>query len=638
MAMIEGAVAVQAKLSQDIGNNLSDAAKALQASAAAARAHAQVSGNDRRSINMPPVAAKDLQELPAAVSLKGLAQIPAMTAGTSTGAPIAAAPLAVDFGVDRASALGGNDGNSRIAAMAITVRHKRAWSIQEALDQHSALCRQKETLANLGASRVRGRRTQLQFAKMEVDDALESARRLSPAIACDAGKTQSLAAHLRRATHDFALAQRLCTVDETVVQQHLGVAEEEIDKSRQEMKDMKQAIDDKTLTVATDDTVVEKPAADRKWRYCTNCKVGGHGQRFCEYLLKRPNWRVFPYQKWFEDEKHNEYHCPLGKRLVDFADESHFSRLAMYIKGRHWLEDKTKMWQLVPDLMPDTYVIDDLKWRDGKEPLDKEGDDLPWFVKEADRNWGTSVQVCSRASHCMDLAKPGATFVVQPHIKNPLLMEDGRKCHIKFYVLLMGMEDGSTWWLYTLKDGYLSISPNKWSATDLSKETQVTIIRTERITGWKPWPDAYPKCKAAVAEVVRRGVAQGKLEGRLGKRQFEILSADFIVDTGGNVWLFEFNMSPVLKDAKDSPNVHDSGMITAALNIVVPWEDKDHGEWDFAGEFIGSLPVVKEQKQQQRGEPPKAESGVVNAEDAAADAGTKMPGEELLADLAKDPP
>jgi len=188
---------------------------------------------------------------------------------------------------------------------------------------------------------------------------------------------------------------------------------------------------------------------------------------------------VYPQQKWFEDEKRNEYHCPLGKRLVDFADESHFSRLAMYIKGRVWLEDKTKMWQLVPHLMPDTFVITDCKWVDDKKPPpDDECGVLPWFVKEADRNWGTSVQTCAKASQCMTLARPGATYVVQQHIKNPLCMDDGRKVHIKFYVLLVGMEDGKTWKLYTFKDGYLSISPNKWSPQDLSKETQITIIRT----------------------------------------------------------------------------------------------------------------------------------------------------------------
>lgn len=484
-----------------------------------------------------------------------------------------------------------------VPSMDVVVRYKRSWSIQEALDQHSTLCRQKELLAKIGANRVRVRRSQLQFAQMEVEDAVERARRATAQDAADPARTQAMAAAVRRVTHDLAVAARLRRVDEAVVRQHLAIAEGEIEKSRLEMKVMKQAIDDKTLVVATDDfvpPVQPLSSAERGYYYCTNCKVGGHGQRFCEYLLQRSEWRVYPNQKWFEDEKHNEYHCPLGKRLVDFADESHFSRIAMYIKGRIWLEDKTKMWELVPDLMPETYVIEDRKWRDGRAPPsdDDEASSYPWFVKEADRNWGTSVQVCHKASQCMTLANPGAMYVVQQHIKDPLLMDDGRKCHIKFYVLLVGLEDAVTWRLYTFKDGYLSISPNSWSPDDLSKETQVTIIRSERIGDWHHWPQVYPKCKAGVAEVVRRGVAQGKLEGRPSKRQFEILSSDFIVDTHGEVWLFEFNMSPVLKDPQDSPQTHDADMITAALEIVVPREGGDGpGDWDFAGEFVGQPPA-----------------------------------------------
>lgn len=518
-------------------------------------------------------------------------------------------------GLDPADPAYGGAGS--IPSMDVVVRYKRSWSIQEALDQHSTLCRQKEILAKIGANRVRVRRSQLQFAQLEVEDAVERARKLSPEDAADAARTQALAASVRRVTQDLAFASRLRRVDENMVRQHLGVAESEIEKSRVEMKVMKQAIDDKTLLVATDDAVPGPAAGDREYFYCTNCKVGGHGQRFCEYLLKRQEWRVYPYQKWFEDEKHNEYHCPLGKRLVDFADESHFSRIAMYIKGRIWLEDKTKMWELVPDLMPDTYIIDDLKWRDGKTPPEDDSG-YPWFVKEADRNWGTSVQVCAKASQCMDLAKPGALYVVQQHIKDPLCMEDGRKCHIKFYVLLMGLEDAMTWRLYTFKDGYLSISPNPWSPKDLSKETQVTIIRTERIGNWEHWNRAYPKCKAGVAEVVRRGVEQGKLEGRINKRQFEILSADFIVDTRGDVWLFEFNMSPVLKDPQDSPQTHDADMITAALEIVVPRENgTGPGNWDFAGEFKGALPPPPPERKP--APPPAGQEAAADAADGAAE-------------------
>eukprot|EP00929_Paragymnodinium_shiwhaense_P066907 TRINITY_DN33618_c0_g1_i1.p1 TRINITY_DN33618_c0_g1~~TRINITY_DN33618_c0_g1_i1.p1 ORF type:complete len:652 (-),score=151.66 TRINITY_DN33618_c0_g1_i1:417-2372(-) len=584
-----GRMQSSAASSVSVGSYVSETAQALQASAQAARHSPLQAGDAARSLAMSqvrpaPVAGHFAHAARPDAALQQQFAPPARSKIAAPG-PAAAAAAAQD------DDLTGGAGN--IPALSITVRYKRAWSIQDALDQHSALCRQKEILSKIGNNRVRVRQTQLQFAKLEVEDALERSRYLSPADAADAAKTQALAAHIRRASQDFSLAQRLRSVDEQVVEKHLQVAEDEMEKSRQEMKLLKLAIDDKTLVVATDDAPVDPPE-DRPFRYCTNCKVGGHGQRFCEYLLKRPDWRVYPNQKWFEDEKRNEYHCPLGKRLVDFADESHFSRLAMYIKGRVWLEDKTKMWQLVPELMPETYVIEDMKWRDGREPVDVHGEVLPWFVKEADRNWGTSVVCCAKASECMELAKPGCTYVVQPHIKDPVLMEDGRKCHIKFYVLLIGMQDGKTWHLYTLKDGYLSISPNKWSPSDLSKETQVTIIRTERIGSWRHWAEAYPKCKAGVAEVVKRSVEQGKLEGRINKRQFEILSADFIVDTNGKVWLFEFNMSPVLKDPKDSPEVHDGDMIMEALDIVVPPRHEtghQNGLWDFAGEFVGQAPV-----------------------------------------------
>ena len=85
--------------------------------------------------------------------------------------------------------------------------------------------------------------------------------------------------------------------------------------------------------------------------------MGGHGQRFCRYLLKRPNWRIYPSEKWFEDRNGQVSHCPLGKKAVDFTDETYFSRIAMHIKGRIWLEDKRKLYEFVPDLMPYTYVI-----------------------------------------------------------------------------------------------------------------------------------------------------------------------------------------------------------------------------------------------------------------------------------------
>mmetsp|Transcript_8713 Transcript_8713/g.16214 ORF Transcript_8713/g.16214 Transcript_8713/m.16214 type:complete len:570 (-) Transcript_8713:97-1806(-) len=328
-------------------------------------------------------------------------------------------------------------------------------------------------------------------------------------------------------------------------------------------------------------------AGSEKLFYVTDCKRGFHGPRFCAYLLERPNWVAFPAQKWFQDERWQEFYCPLGKKIVDFADEPQFSRIAMYLKGRDWLEDKTKVMEIAQFCMPETFILEKGKWI-GKAPLpDNEVPNAPWFVKEANRNWGASVMCCLRPSQCVDLTKPDSTYVVQQHVPDPLLMDDGRKCHIKFYVLLSCTGDAQ-WDLYTYSDGYLSISPNKWTPEDLSAETQVTILRSERISniqGWSAWPKAYPKCKACVAKAINNAVQESKLEARPGQKQFEIFSADFMVDTKGEVWLFEFNMSPVLKDEGDSPTVNDSALIRDALSIVLPWEQSSPGLWDFAGRF-----------------------------------------------------
>lgn len=462
------------------------------------------------------------------------------------------------------------------------VQFQRVWSIPEALEQYESLSRQNEMLAEAGGNRLKVRRMQRKFAQLHAEETLELLR------SAGAGRAASTAVVelSRRAATDLRDAVKLLELEEVLLKEKLLQSAKEAQKSRDALAELKAATEDSTVRAVPANPGDAPPArtADAEYFYCTNCKVGGHGARFSEYLLRRPNWRIYPAQVWFKDDKGSrEYYCPLGRHLVDFTDETRFSRVSMYIKGHIWMEDKTKLYEVVPDMMPDTYVIDDLKWRNGRAPPpDDKVNGLPWFVKEADRNWGTSVHVCRRPSECIGLAKPGALYAVQQHIAEPLCMDDGRKCHIKFYILLIGREDGFSWDLYTYRDGYLSISPNRWSPDDLSKETQVTIIRSERINSWKHWSSVYPKCKTAVAEVLRRLITEGKLQGQPGRTQFEIMSADYIVDERGGVWLFEFNTSPVLKDPKDSPDVHDGDLILGALSIVLPWEGGDPGKWDHA--------------------------------------------------------
>ena len=54
----------------------------------------------------------------------------------------------------------------------------------------------------------------------------------------------------------------------------------------------------------------------------------------------------------------------------------------------------------------------------------------------------------------------------------------------------------------------------------------------------------FPKFKAGIAAVVGAAVASGRLKGRPGKQQFEIFSADWMLDADKRPWLIEFNFGP----------------------------------------------------------------------------------------------
>jgi len=485
-----------------------------------------------------------------------------------------------------------------------SMKYRRTWTVEESLEQHQCLLRQHELQSQIGHNRTQVTRVQVEVARVEAERAAVACRAMVDSAGSAAAAMANDPKAFQAALHGAHAAARLLrqTLELFEHEERERVAktkwmEKEIAQSNHEMTTFRQAIDGITNGDGPDVPGMQEErvvpvvdSSERQYFYCSDCKLGGHCQRFCLYLLKRPNWRIYPAEKWFEDRNGQTSYCPLGKRGVDFTDETYFSRIAMHIKGRIWLEDKRKLYEFVPDLMPLTYIIQDRRWV-GAPPQAEPPDapPMPWFVKGTDRNFGTSVMCCARPEDCMGLVDSNTTYVVQKHIPDPLLYKNGEKCHIKFYNLLVGFADGVTWKLYTYKDGYLSISPKPWSPTDLSKETQVTIIRTKRINDWEPWPRVYPKCQEGVAEVMRRAAEQGKLEGR-NKIQFEIFSADYIVTANEDVYLLEFNMGPVLRDPDDSPDVHDAGMILGALHIVEPWEGGDEDQWDLALECKGVPP------------------------------------------------
>ncbi|CAJ1945966.1 unnamed protein product [Cylindrotheca closterium] len=404
-----------------------------------------------------------------------------------------------------------------------------------------------------------------------------------------------------------------------------------------------------------------------------DCGRMGHGSKYTELLLQRTEqskntnivWQTYPTQIWYEDMMHGkEYYCPVGKQVVDFCDEPEFSNLvSMYLLGREWLDEKDKFLDIAnysggggggdynvvsnfgqqqrhqqnQQYMPKTYCFEKGKWRHGLAPEDDnndENDNGPWFVKEANKNLGgAAINIVTKTSEIADhlLFPNDRRYVVQAHIRDPLLTDDGKKTHIKFYVLLVCEDDGITWTLYTYKASLLSISPNPWSATDLSHDTQVTIHRHPEppgeTAGWKQhWDKVYQKCKEGTAHIIQRAIAMGRLKGRkrvnksiiiggnqtegyddsskctsgtLFQKQFEVFSVDWMPDIHGNVWVLECNMSPAVaqpefedpshRDARrDYLMRHDEAMLKEALEIVLPSsssQPSDYGQWDFAGTF-----------------------------------------------------
>jgi nicotinamidase-related amidase len=339
----------------------------------------------------------------------------------------------------------------------------------------------------------------------------------------------------------------------------------------------------------------------------SDCGRRGHGSRYIQLLQERGGWKTYPTQVWYEDFIH-QFRCPLAKKVVDFCDEPEFSKVAMYLSGREYLDEKDKVIEISGRYMPKTYVSTNGKWIGGK-PLSDDEDgaiDAPWFIKEADKNLGGSaIAIVGKPSEIMAHIKKDQSYVVQQHIRDPLLTDDGRKAHLKFYVLLMCNDDGETWTLYTYKDALLSISPNVWSPTDFTHDTQITIHRHPEppgeTEGWKQhWDSVYDKCKQATAEVISKAIESGKLKGRRNKKQFEVLSVDWMPDNHGNVWMFEFNLSPAVaqsefddpakRDARrDYLMQHDEIMLREALAIALPWDGGEApGQWDLAGQFKSS--------------------------------------------------
>jgi hypothetical protein len=295
-------------------------------------------------------------------------------------------------------------------------------------------------------------------------------------------------------------------------------------------------------------TATFKPAPVK---YVCDVGRGGHLSLFLHYLTNEYGYVVWPTQPWYQEQKSmdiKQYHCPLGRQIVDLCDEPQFgSGIRLFLPGRKYMDEKDLLHDLVPELMPPTFSSIQEAHSHPEKTL--------WFLKKVNQNGGRAVQVL--------LAPPDrleADDQLQAHVPRPLLWNGGIKCHIKTYQWIGCTQEQDTvkWQVYQHDLYYLATASQPWSIEDTSDEVQITTMRTQRLYRHHPWRIQWnltELCQRNIQLVLRRAVEQGKLqvEAKAGgceptTLQFEIHSADWMLDEDGRMYLIECNGIPVLYD------------------------------------------------------------------------------------------
>uniref|UniRef100_A0A7S1ZJ02 Tubulin--tyrosine ligase-like protein 9 n=1 Tax=Ditylum brightwellii TaxID=49249 RepID=A0A7S1ZJ02_9STRA len=311
-------------------------------------------------------------------------------------------------------------------------------------------------------------------------------------------------------------------------------------------------------------------SADPAPKYVCDAKRGGHLCLFLPYLTRDYGYAEWPVQTWYQEggsaaftgKEGRTYYCPLGRRSVDLCDEPGFSsRFRLFLTGRQHLDEKDLLHQLVPELMPPTFHSVESARKYAAELMNAEDNaKLIWFVKAVNQNGGRAVKVTNELPGKIDTNEQ-----IQLHVPRPLLFGESQvKFHVKSYQHISCDSDGN-WNVYLYDMFYIATAPQPWSADDLSDEAQISSMRTHRLYVDDEFQKTWNIAKLVQSNIIKlmeRAVQQGKLHRattatadqtndnkvKSSPLQFEIISADWMLDQDGKIYLIECNGTPVLYD------------------------------------------------------------------------------------------
>jgi hypothetical protein len=335
-------------------------------------------------------------------------------------------------------------------------------------------------------------------------------------------------------------------------------------------------------------------------------------------------WPTQPWYKESSMTTSNkQYYCPLGRRIVELCDEPQFGYgTKFFLAGRQHLDEKNLLYDLVPELLPPTFrtVEAAQRYAEQQQQQQQQPDDtnLVWFLKKVNQNGGRAITITNELPR-QPLASDDQ---LQVHIPRPLLFHENHerqgqfKCHVKTYLYLAcnnrmtlsAVTDSNVapappsittaapidveWVLYLHDCFYLATANAPWSTRDLSDDAQITTMRTHRLYADHPWRVRWnltDRIRTHLTTVVQRAVAQCKLQshhatvaasakaattyaipspdasfsrsaGAAAALQFEVFSADWMLDEDGKIYLIEVNGVPVLFDAGMPQDLSTKGL------------------------------------------------------------------------------
>ncbi|CAB9525237.1 expressed unknown protein [Seminavis robusta] len=318
------------------------------------------------------------------------------------------------------------------------------------------------------------------------------------------------------------------------------------------------------------------PSAPPPNQYVCDVGRGGHLSLFMPYITNKYGYCQWPTQPWYQEgglSLIKQYYCPLGRWVIPLCDEPQFgSGPRFFLMGRQFLDEKDLLFDLVPELMPPTFH----RLEEAKEYLAAQGKELLWFLKKVNQNGGRAVDVL-KTLPTQPLAKDDQ---LQAHIPRPLLWEGGLKCHVKTYYYLSACQlpnsNDVEWQLYLHDLFYLAVASKPWSTEDLSDECQITTMRLQRLPADHPWRIQWKLselCPKHLETIMTRAIQQSKLQVPVVNEensvsetrtfrtlQFEINSADWMLDEDGRIYLIECNGIPVLYDGGQSQPLCTRGL------------------------------------------------------------------------------